>query len=223
MKIKEELAKLEGYYAAIGETFIREQNRNLPPEYQQVYSRLAEAKKRISELQRLPQAAPAGAPAGQRQCPSCHAPLEPDAVFCNSCGASLAENQAQQSQNQQAAFSSTAGQGQQIQANVPPSQAPGGMCSAAAQNYGGQFAYLTEEQLPEQFRPLGAWAYFGWTILFNLPFVGWIITLIKALGKTGNINLRNFARSMFCVYAVILILYLIILGTSGCVASSLYY
>ncbi len=57
------------------------------------------------------------------------------------------------------------------------------------------------ERLPEKYRPLGAWSYFGYSILFALPLVGWICLLVFAFsGK--NIVRRSFARSYFC-YALI--------------------
>ena len=86
---------------------------------------------------------------------------------------------------------------------------------------GGSFAapngmIMTEDQLPERFRPLGAWAYFGWTLLFSIPIAGLIVAIVLAVKKDGNINLRNFARSMFCVYVIIGILLLLTIGTAGC-------
>lgn len=65
---------------------------------------------------------------------------------------------------------------------------------------------LTKEQLPVQFKPLGAWAYFGYALLFAIPVIGWIVLLVLALGGTRNLNLRSFARSYFCALLVWLIL-----------------
>lgn len=65
---------------------------------------------------------------------------------------------------------------------------------------------LTKEQLPAQFKPLGAWAYFGFSLLFAIPVIGWIVLLVFALGGTANLNLRNYARSYFCALLVMLIL-----------------
>lgn len=62
--------------------------------------------------------------------------------------------------------------------------------------------------LPEKYRPLGAWAYFGYTILFGLPFVGFICTIVFSLIE-GNINRRSFARSYFCIWVVVLIILII--------------
>ena len=61
---------------------------------------------------------------------------------------------------------------------------------------------MTKDQLPEEFKPLGAWAYFGYNILFSIPLVGFILLLVFSLGGTRNINLRNYARSFFCLLLI---------------------
>ncbi len=53
-------------------------------------------------------------------------------------------------------------------------------------------------RLPEKYRPLSAWAYWGLTILFSVPVVGFIFLIIFAFNGS-NINRRSFARSYFCV------------------------
>lgn len=65
---------------------------------------------------------------------------------------------------------------------------------------------LTKEQLPLPFKPLGAWAYFGYTVLFAIPVIGWVCLLVCALGGGRNLNLRSYARSYFCALLVWLIL-----------------
>ena len=77
---------------------------------------------------------------------------------------------------------------------------------------------VAQPQIPPEYRPIGAWAYFGWQLLFSLPLVGFIMLCVFALGGTSNINLKNFARSYFCVYlllAVLAIIGLLILLISG--------
>ena len=49
----------------------------------------------------------------------------------------------------------------------------------------------------EQFRPISAWGYFGYTILFCIPILGIILLIVFALSN-ANINRRNYARSYFC-------------------------
>lgn len=64
----------------------------------------------------------------------------------------------------------------------------------------------------EQFRPLSAWAYFGYAILFAIPIIGWICLLIFTF-STKNYNRRSYARSYWCGFLVALIITGIILAT----------
>ncbi len=56
---------------------------------------------------------------------------------------------------------------------------------------------VSEDALPPQFRPLGAWAYFGYTLLFSIPVLGLILLIVYSTSN-DNINRRNFARSFWC-------------------------
>ena len=69
------------------------------------------------------------------------------------------------------------------------------------------------DNLPPELRPLSPWNYFGLTVLYALPVVGWIFLAIHAIGAT-NINKRNFARSFFCSYILFVIL-IVVLAASG--------
>jgi uncharacterized integral membrane protein len=68
--------------------------------------------------------------------------------------------------------------------------------------------------VPEEYRPISMWGYFGYEILFSIPCVGLILLLVFAFGGTRNVNLKNFARSYFCylILAAILVLIVIVLG-----------
>lgn len=61
------------------------------------------------------------------------------------------------------------------------------------------------QHLPEAYRPLSPWTYFGLGILYSLPLVGWIFLIVHAVGSQ-NLNWRNYARSYFCVYVLAIIL-----------------
>lgn len=56
------------------------------------------------------------------------------------------------------------------------------------------------------YKPLGMWTYFGYDILFAIPIVGFIVLLVLAFGGGNNVNLRNYARSKFCLLIILLIL-----------------
>ena len=65
----------------------------------------------------------------------------------------------------------------------------------------------TNSNIPNNYKPLSPWAYFGYNILFTLPIIGLICAIIFAF-DSNNINRRNFARSYFCS----LVLFAIIVG-----------
>ncbi len=61
--------------------------------------------------------------------------------------------------------------------------------------------------IPPEYKPISMWGYFGYELLFSIPFIGFIVLIVFAI-SARNINLRNFARSYFCF----LIIFLIIIG-----------
>lgn len=63
---------------------------------------------------------------------------------------------------------------------------------------------------PDEYKPISMWGYFGYQILFSIPVIGWIFIVIFAL-TASNQNLKNFARSQFCV----LIIWLILIAVSA--------
>lgn len=66
--------------------------------------------------------------------------------------------------------------------------------------------------VPPEFRPLGAWAYFGLSILFSIPIIGLIFLIVFSFSD-ANINRRNFARSYFIIFIFIGILIVVALLT----------
>ena len=59
------------------------------------------------------------------------------------------------------------------------------------------------------------WGYFGYEILFSLPIIGIILLIVFSLGGTKNVNLKNFARSYFCIIIIISIVLIILLSVVG--------
>lgn len=68
--------------------------------------------------------------------------------------------------------------------------------------------------LPQKYRLLTAWAYFGYNILFSIPLIGFICMIIFAC-DSSNICRRSFARSFFCVYILFVIVLVIVLVALG--------
>lgn len=160
-------------------------------------------------------------------CPNCGTENENDAKVCQSCGQELqTENQQQVYGNQQQAYGNQQqayGSQQQMYGNQPPvygNQQP---------IYGNQPPVHYNQppmnnQVPEEYRPIGMWGYFGYELLFMIPIVGLIMVLIFSFGGTANKNLKNFARSQFCIWIIIIVLVVIaiLLGlmTASSVASN---
>lgn len=69
-----------------------------------------------------------------------------------------------------------------------------------------------ETTIPSQYKPIGAWGYVGYQILFSIPVIGIILLIVFSLSDE-NINRRNFARSYFCVVLLVILL-LVIFGTT---------
>ena len=71
-----------------------------------------------------------------------------------------------------------------------------------AQNY---------DNIPQNFRPISAWGYVGYQLLFSLPLIGFILLIVFAF-DSSNINRRNFARSYFCILLLSIIFIGIFVG-----------
>jgi len=80
--------------------------------------------------------------------------------------------------------------------------------------------YATPVSVPENLTPLSPWAYFGLTLLFSVPIVGFIFLIIFSC-NSDNINRRNFARSYWCslvIFAVAIVILVAVFG-SGALAT----
>ncbi|MCH5151683.1 MAG: hypothetical protein J1F65_03385 [Clostridiales bacterium] len=61
------------------------------------------------------------------------------------------------------------------------------------------------DRLDPRYKPISAWGYLGYQILFAIPVIGWLFLIIFACsGK--NFNRRSFARSYFCFLLIAVIL-----------------
>ncbi|CDF12294.1 uncharacterized protein BN778_01318 [Mycoplasma sp. CAG:776] len=70
---------------------------------------------------------------------------------------------------------------------------------------------ISEENIPEQYKPITMWGYLGYQIVFSIPIIGWIILLVFAFSKDENINIQNSARSYIIFLIMSIVLYFIIL------------
>lgn len=72
-----------------------------------------------------------------------------------------------------------------------------------------------QNDIPEKYKPISMWGYFGYELLFSIPCVGFILLLVFSFGGTQNINLKNFARSYFCFLIIAAIIAVIIASVVG--------
>lgn len=101
--------------------------------------------------------------------------------------------------------------------------------NGAYQNYGpnGQPGYqgpgYGQPVIPEEYRPISMWGYFGYQILFAIPIVGLICLIVFAI-TAKNVNLKNFARSYFCVLIIAIIVFAIVAasGMTGALLGNLW-
>ena len=64
---------------------------------------------------------------------------------------------------------------------------------------------MNDKNLPYEYKPISMWGYFGYEILFSIPFIGFILLLVFSFGGTKNINtsktiLKNRSKLYFCFY-----------------------
>ena len=67
---------------------------------------------------------------------------------------------------------------------------------------------MDNSNIPREYKPISAWGYFGYNILFSIPLVGFISLIIFSF-DSSNINRRSYARSFFIIYLLIAIVFLI--------------
>lgn len=82
-----------------------------------------------------------------------------------------------------------------------------------------------QNNIPNEYKPLSPWAYFGYNILFAIPLVGFILLIVFSLDDS-NINRRNYARSFFIglllaviITVVVIILSLLLFGGIGALSN----
>ena len=66
-----------------------------------------------------------------------------------------------------------------------------------------------QPQIPSEYKPLSAWAYVGYNLLFSIPLIGFIMLIVFSF-DSSNINRRNYARSFFCAMLIGVIISIVI-------------
>ena len=73
---------------------------------------------------------------------------------------------------------------------------------------------MDNSNIPEEYRPISMWGYFGYEVLFAIPVIGFIVLIILAI-TARNVNVKNFARSYFCFIIIFLLFIGIMAGISA--------
>lgn len=76
--------------------------------------------------------------------------------------------------------------------------------------------------IPEEYKPISMWGYFGYELLFSIPCIGLIVLIVLAV-SAKNVNVKNFARSYFCFLIIlgILVGIAVATGAGALIASSM--
>ena len=70
-------------------------------------------------------------------------------------------------------------------------------------------------------KPISAWGYVGYNILWAIPVLGWLIWLCTAL-FSGNQNKKSYARSYFCAFLLgLLVVIVAVVAVAACYAMGL--
>ncbi len=133
-------------------------------------------------------------------CGNCGKKNDDNAVFCEGCGAKLIRPEGNSGKTE-----NNAGPG-----TVPPVQSTNDV--------------FDEHNIPEEYRPIGMWGYFGYEILFSIPIVGFILLIVFSI-TAKNKNLKNFARSYFCflIIVVVIVLLVVVIGAGSLLGLSRSY
>lgn len=71
------------------------------------------------------------------------------------------------------------------------------------------------QNVPNEYRVLSPWAYFGYNLLFGIPIIGFIFAIVFAFDDS-NLNRKSYARSYFCglIIAIVIAIVLLIIITA---------
>ena len=78
---------------------------------------------------------------------------------------------------------------------------------------------MNQQNIPNEYRPLSAWGYIGYNLLFAIPLVGFICMIVFAV-DSSYIARRNYARSFLLwmligiIISVIVAILFMVLGVS---------
>lgn len=156
------------------------------------------------------------------RCPNCRAAVEQGAEHCPKCGADIpkdAEAKYWKCPNCGMAVSNIWDSCPQCNAKremdeATPVVTADNVSSSGTKREESEEAYASElDNAPssEEWSPITMWGYFGYEILYMIPILGQLALLYNALAAK-NENVKNFARSYFCLYIILAVLCILAKG-----------
>lgn len=79
-------------------------------------------------------------------------------------------------------------------------------CTNCGQQSGYPNQFSAPVQVPVEYKPITAWGYVGYYILYQIPIVGFIIMLINCFGSNTNVHLKNLSRCYLILYIIAVII-----------------
>ena len=134
-------------------------------------------------------------------CPNCGSQVDNNAAFCTNCGANLVNVYSEQPSYQ----------AETMKEGYPPQQQP---------VYYREDIEITEDMLPRKLQPVSVGAFFGYSILFSIPVVGFIMLLVVAFSSGFKKSLRNYAKSI--LLAILIVVLLIVLLIALAIVGSVF-
>lgn len=147
-------------------------------------------------------------------CPNCGHKNAYDDVFCSECGTKLMQETMR--------FEAPAEPAPQPAPEPAPAPAP--QPAPEPRPVPPQVSFPTEEvvtpRIPPEYKPLSPWAYFGMSLLYAIPFAGFVLLIVMSFAPR-NKNLKNFTRAYWCAalvalaIGVVAVVLALALGVSG--------
>ncbi len=134
-------------------------------------------------------------------CPNCGNTVDDSNVFCMHCGTKLTRPNPNPNPNPEGRVQQSPSYSTPPRATYQPVRQAQPVQPVVIQQ-----REITEADLPARLRPLSAWAYFGYTLLFSIPVIGFIFLIVFSFSG-ANVNRRSFARSFWCALLLAVIIF----------------
>lgn len=79
-------------------------------------------------------------------------------------------------------------------------------CTHCGMQVGVPAQYTAPIQVPVEYKPISAWGYVGYYMLYQIPIIGFIFMLINCFGSRTNVHLKNLSRCYLILYIVAVII-----------------